>query len=230
MRRNMILAALTVLFLLMATDAKADIIEFDFETDDAQNPAFANALDTGPAFTATQDGITFTASATSTNGTTNPNAAGSGIGVNSSVPMDGSNHVDPGEVLTLTVTFDETAFEKVQFVELDLGNIGGATDGANVTLTDGTNFDFHDTATAPAGLVFTGGPPDEIRLDTVSPAVIDISSGQTFIFQTPAGQAAGQNFRVQRLSLHLTEAVVPEPSSLALLGLLGGVVAIRRRR
>ena len=63
-------------------------------------------------------------------------------------------------------------------------------------------------------------------------AVIDISSGQTFIFQTPAGQTSG-NFRLQRLSLHLTEAAtpaIPEPTSLGLLGVLGlGIVARRRR-
>ena len=230
MRRNMIWAALTALFLLMATDAKADIVLFDFEIDANVTP-FGTALDTGPTFSGTQNGITFTASATSTAGTTNPNSAGNGIGVNSSVPGDGNNSIDPGEILTLTVTFDETAFDKVQFFNIDLGNIGCATDGANVTLTDGTNFDFHDTATAPTGLDFTNGTPDIVSVADGN--VIDINSGETFIFQTIAGQAVNQDFRLQRISLHVTEAVVPavpEPTSLALLGLLGGVVAIRRRR
>ena len=63
--------------------------------------------------------------------------------------------------------------------------------------------------------------------------MIDISSGQTFIFQTLAGQAVNQDFRLQRISLHVTEAVapvIPEPTSLGLLGVLGlGIVARRRR-
>ena len=229
MRRNMIWAALTALFLLMATDAKADIVLFDFENDGAAATPFGMAIDVGPGFTGTQAGITFTATATSNvAGTTVPNG-GNGFGVNSSVPGDSAIGLDPGEILTLTVTFDETALD-VQLINIDVGNIGGATDGANITLTDGTNFDFHDTATAPTGLDFTNGAPDIVSVADGN--VIDINSGETFIFQTLAGQAVNQDFRLQRISLHVKDAAppVPEPTSLGLLGVLGlGIVARRRR-
>ena len=216
---------------LTAATASADIVLFDFENDGVDATPFGQAIDVGPAFTGTQAGITFTATATATDGPASPNG-GNGFGVNSSVPGDSAIGLDPGEILTLTVTFDETLFDKVQLENIDLGNIGGATDGANVTLTDGTNFDFHDTATAPTGFSFPGGPPDIISLADGN--VIDINSGETFIFQTIAGQAINQDFRVQRISLHVEPAslspVVPEPTSLGLLGVLGlGIVARRRR-
>ena len=94
---------------LTAATASADIVLFDFEIDANVTP-FGTALDTGPAFTGTQAGITFTATATATDGPANPNG-GNGFGVNSSVPGDSAIGLDPGEILTLTVTFDETALD-----------------------------------------------------------------------------------------------------------------------
>ena len=105
---------------LTSATASADIVLFDFENDAAATP-FGMAIDVGPGFTGTQAGITFTATATATDGPANPNG-GNGFGVNSSVPGDSSIGLDPGEVLTLTVTFDETALD-VQFINIDVGNI-----------------------------------------------------------------------------------------------------------
>ena len=121
----------------------------------------------------------------------------------------------------------------MQLATIDLGNIGGATDGAVVALPGGTTLTFSDDDNAPAGFTFSPVDADGERqpdIITVNRDTnpINLNSGDAFVFSTPVGNTG--EFRIQRISLHLDPIVVPEPSSLALLGLLGGVVAIRRRR
>ena len=149
-----LLAAIAILS--VAATAKADIVLFDLENDGAAATPFGIAVDTGPTFSGTQAGITFTATASSNvAGATNPNSAANGIGVNSSVAGDGNNSIDPGEVLTLTVTFNPADFSSVQLATIDLGNIGGAGDAAVVGLPGGTTLTFSDANTAPDGFTFS---------------------------------------------------------------------------
>ena len=201
--------------------ANADLVTFEFFSGNDLGAALENADDD---FTGTEAGITFVASATGPDDAVPDAASGtSGLGVNSTVTNDAGTQIDPGETLSIQINFDPAAFSKVELTNVDLGNIGDPGDGGDVTFPDGSMVTFLDDATAPAGFEFNSG-------DNIAPTTpIALVSGATLVFNTPAGQTGGE-FRVQRLTLHLDPIVVPEPSSLGLLGLLGlGIVARRRR-
>ena len=66
--------------------------------------------------------------------------------------------------------------------------------------------------------------------DGNNPFSVDIAAGDTFRFDFvgfDAGVTTDNQIRIESFTVHVK---VPEPSSLAILGLLGGVVGIRRRR
>ena len=215
-----------VLTLVFSGLTSADVVEFDLQTgtemssvDGLLQPLGFDLDQPANNFTTTLAGITFVASTTSTlgDGTSGFNAAGGGSGVNSldanQAAGDVSSAVDFGEELTFTLTFGPE-LTKVSLVELDLGGIGdGETAqvsiaGNNFTLEDGFGPEFGDTNSN-----FTPATP------------IDLVSGDTIILTG----TTDSSFDADGLSIHITTAV-PEPSSMAVVGLGSVLMLIRRRR
>ena len=94
---------------------------------------------------------------------------------------------DLGVQRSIQINFDPAAFSKVELTNVDLGNIGDAGDGGDVTFPDGSMVTFLDDATAPAGFEFNNG-------DNIAPTTpIALVSGATLVFNTPAGQDGGES-------------------------------------
>ena len=112
---------------------------------------------------------------------------------------------------SLIFTFDRD----VEFTSIELESFGGP-DGFAV-LVNGTLIEngLGDAVNAGAGLGALEG--------------LTIAAGDQITFTT-TGDDDTTSIRIETFEVHAKAVVVPEPSSLALLGLIGGVAMVRRRR
>jgi len=196
--------------------SKADIICFDLSSNGLAGIALAS---TG---TYTEGGLTITVS--SVGGAFSNDSDGAGVsGGNDGTEVDGG-----GESLTFTITYSGS-MSGVELLEVDLNNqSGGPTDG-DEAIVNSTEFSQVNLSDGTPN--YTGGGTDTW---TPSPSIpfssggsITFSADPNFVFP-PVGQIdANESYAVQKL---VFESGVPEPGSLAALGLLAVGFGLRRRK
>ena len=224
---------------LTGSTASADIVLIDLNT----SGDFEGGDVTGDLIDAAEATITFPASflVPEAQGTTTPdaagltliingfttndpnggqiNASGNNFGVNSDGGGDSATRLDEDFDESITISFNRDLF----LTNISFNGLSGT--GEQFLVNDiligqdgdvGTDFNF--SGSSATGTDLTGGLGGSEG--------IFFAAGDTITF-APSG--AGAEVGVRDIRVHVPPAV-PEPGSLALLGLLGGVAAIRRRR
>lgn len=202
MKRISTLGLLAVSCLAVAQTSDAAEIFFDLENDGLAGPALES---TG---TYTEAGVTI--NATATEGDLNSLSTSFGVDGPASSATDDSDQIDNalGESIDFEFVFTDLA---VSIVSLDFVGVGG-TDGGDavfISINGGTALELETGVSGFSGSsdIYTPGTP------------IALSSGD--VLTITAEDVAG----IEGFTLD----VVPEPTSLALIG-LGGLLVARRRR
>lgn len=218
MPRILIWASLIALCLTFSSHANADIVTIDFENDLSQTPVdldesgiSLSMLSQTTPLTAnvaedTSGLLTISIIGATSNDPTNSfvNSTNASLGINSPGGVDESDRFDAdfGESLEFAFNFD------VDLVSVDFVNLSGTEE-----LTFHTVTGINDDNTNGSDLFTFAG--DGIFVPAGTPILIEATEG---------------NFGLDALTIHVKTAVVPEPSSLSLLGLVSLFAVSRRRR
>ena len=137
-----------------------------------------------------------------------------------------SNNFNPGESLTFVLDQD------IELLSIDLQSFdaAGENNGLRISADDLTFEITRDDLPLNAD----GTPEDATNFDFVFPEGLFVTAGTEITFEafSTTGEfnvGADDSFRIQDFSFNVISSV-PEPSSLAILGLLGSLAAFRRRR
>ena len=219
-----------------ASVANADIVNIDLTSDgpdgtildanqtladgiDAFNPANAEA--DFPGLTLAIDGTT-TAASGSFNGTPGT------FGINSAGGGDDSQRLDGDLSETLIFTFNQD----VLITLIDFTSFG-ADSTAVITDSEGTVFNLTGAQNVEEfGRDVNGNGAIDNANPIVALAGVGVSIAAGSATPIPVDGRTSPDFGLEDIQIHVVvpDVAVPEPGSLAVLGLLGGVAAIRRRR
>ena len=149
------------------------------------------------------------------------------LGVDSNGSGDHSseaNNFNPGESLTFVLD------EDVELLSIDLQSFDAEAENNGFRISaDGLTFEI---TRGDLPLNADGDPEDATNFDFVFPEGLVITAGTEITFEafsTTGEFNAADTFRIQDFSFNVISSV-PEPSSLAILGLFGSLAAFRRRR
>ena len=146
---------------------------------------------------------------------------GNSLGINGGSGGHNSDaaNFSPGEAVTFV--FDED----VEFVSIDLQSFDAAGENNGFRISSSA---FSAVEIRPEDLLDSDDAND---FDFAPGLIVRAGTEITFeAFSSTGTFNAADSFRIQDFSVNVVQVAVPEPSSLAILGLMSSVVAIRRRR